>query len=118
MENNSVSRIREKGPAMSDDQARALDAQARKLAYDLTHRDTDWKCCIDDAGALPIIVTALQQAQREARQAVWEAVIEHIAKQELLDVVPVQTRDEERTYRKLVSVMKWCREQAKKEVQP
>ena len=58
--------------------------------------------------------TALLKAQR---REVWELTVERIAKYELIDVVPVLTKDEERTYKKLVSVMKWAKDSMTKELE-
>ena len=88
-----------------------VNGRARKIVYDLSHRDTDWKCCIEDDGALSIIIDALTAE----RQQVWVHVIAYLESQErkpLLMPLSEQSlmwNDAQETF------VDWCREQAKKE---
>lgn len=50
---------------MTPSQQAALEQVARALVYRLTHRDTDWKCCLGDEDAMKIIMD--HDASTEAR---------------------------------------------------
>jgi hypothetical protein len=55
-----------------------LEAVARKLAFDLGHRDTDWKCCLEEStGSIEIIIQVFQQIEREALEAAAQIVERH-----------------------------------------
>lgn len=46
-----------------------MEQQARKLLYDLTHVDNDWKCCVDRPDADEQIAKALRAAYTDGLEA-------------------------------------------------
>jgi hypothetical protein len=81
----------------------AREQQARALIYALTHRDTDWKCCLEDeVESIKIIVALLADTQRET----LERVAIHIEDEHEKDFGHRRVLGAEG------EIVAWCRQQA------